>query len=185
MAEEKDKYKLVFNTDHEKEATIRAMFSKLREPFVEEDIEWRIARSGFKQDETVWAQVLAYISARAAHQRLDDVVGPHNWEVKYNHINGGVMACIRIQIGGEWVEKWDGAENTQYEAFKGGISAAFKRAAAVWGIGRYLYGLKATFAKTYMEKEKGARLDKCVDKKSQKECWFWWKPPKLPPEALP
>jgi hypothetical protein len=44
---------------------------------------------------------------------------------------------------GEWVQKWDAAENTDIEPVKGGISDSFKRAAVLWGIGRYLYGLAA------------------------------------------
>lgn len=39
----------------------------------------------------------------------------------------------------EWVSKVDGAENTDIETVKGGISDSFKRAAVQWGIGRYLY----------------------------------------------
>ena len=41
----------------------------------------------------------------------------------------------------EWMEKTDGAENTDYEPVKGGLSDAMKRAASQWGIGRYLYKL--------------------------------------------
>lgn len=41
----------------------------------------------------------------------------------------------------EWLEKTDGAENTDYEPVKGGLSDAMKRAASQWGIGRYLYKL--------------------------------------------
>ena len=39
------------------------------------------------------------------------------------------------------MEKTDGAENTDYEPVKGGLSDAMKRAASQWGIGRYLYKL--------------------------------------------
>lgn len=33
----------------------------------------------------------------------------------------------------------DGAENSKIKAVKGGLSDSFKRAAVLWGIGRYLY----------------------------------------------
>lgn len=51
--------------------------------------------------------------------------------------NGGVECGISIKIDGEWITKWDAAENTQVEAVKGGRSGAMKRAAVQWGIGRY------------------------------------------------
>jgi len=41
--------------------------------------------------------------------------------------------------------KWDGAENTDFEAIKGGLSDAFKRAGYKWGIGRYLYRLESAW----------------------------------------
>jgi hypothetical protein len=40
-----------------------------------------------------------------------------------------------MALAGQW--RWD----THVEAEKGKCSDAFKRAAVVWGIGRYLYGL--------------------------------------------
>ena len=42
---------------------------------------------------------------------------------------------------GAWVMKYDGAENTDIEPVKGGLSDSFKRAAVLWGIGRYLYDM--------------------------------------------
>src|SRR5690606_39028946 len=45
----------------------------------------------------------------------------------------------------EWVTKFDGAENTAVEAVKGGLSDSMKRAAAQWGIGRYLYTLESVW----------------------------------------
>lgn len=39
----------------------------------------------------------------------------------------------------------DGAENTDIEPVKGGLSDAYKRAAVKWGIGRYLYDMEAAW----------------------------------------
>jgi hypothetical protein len=47
----------------------------------------------------------------------------------------------------EWITKWDGADGTNFEETKGGLSDAMKRAAYQWGVGRYLYDLKASKAK--------------------------------------
>ena len=40
---------------------------------------------------------------------------------------------------GEWITKSDGADDSNIEGAKGGISDALKRAAVLFGIGRYLY----------------------------------------------
>jgi hypothetical protein len=54
-----------------------------------------------------------------------------------------VYLSTSLRINGEWIEKQDGAQVTDYEAVKGGISSAFKRVAASgWGIGRYLYDVR-------------------------------------------
>lgn len=45
------------------------------------------------------------------------------------------LCGISVKIDNEWVTKWDGAENTDIESVKGGISSSFKRAANMWGIG--------------------------------------------------
>jgi hypothetical protein len=74
--------------------------------------------------------------------RLDDVGGPRNWRGEFaTGPNGGTICGISILINGEWVQKWDGADNTDFEGIKGGLSDSFKRAGVKWGIGRYLYRL--------------------------------------------
>lgn len=42
---------------------------------------------------------------------------------------------LSIKIENEWITKWDGADNTDIESTKGGISSSFKRAANLWGLG--------------------------------------------------
>lgn len=116
------------------------MFEQLRAPFPRDAIQWRaqtVTRDGTK------ALALAYIDARAVMNRLDDVVGPENWQDEYDCVNGRTICKLGINVDGVWVWKSDGAGDTQVEAEKGGISDAFKRAAVKWGIGRYLYDLDA------------------------------------------
>jgi hypothetical protein len=48
-----------------------------------------------------------------------------------------------LRIGNEWIWKADGAGPSDMEADKGALSDAFKRAAVRFGIGRYLYDIKA------------------------------------------
>lgn len=121
------------------------MFDKLAAPFPAEDIEWR---AGATNAEKTSGLALAYITARAVMERLDEVVGQANWKDEYRAgPDGGVVCKLSIRmpvpghLDGEWVAKEDAAENTDYEEVKGGISSAFKRAGVKWGIGRYLYKL--------------------------------------------
>jgi hypothetical protein len=104
--------------------------------------------AGGKNNNGIWAKVLAYVTNRAIMKRLDEVCGKAGWRNEYRDIpnNGGVECGISIKVEGEWITKWDAAENTQVEAVKGGRSGAMKRAAVQWGIGRYLYNLEEGFA---------------------------------------
>ena len=106
--------------------------SKLKENFPADAIEWRIGRSGKKGD-SIWATALAYITSRAIMDRLDDVCGPENWKNEFQPgPNGGVVCGLSIRVGTEWVTKWDGADNTNFEGVKGGLSDAMKRAGYQW-----------------------------------------------------
>lgn len=154
---------------------------KLAEPFPENQIEWRIGQAGKKANGQVWAKCLAYVQARAIMDRLDAVVGPEGWRVSYEFIGAaGVICNLAIKCGDEWVTKQDGAEQTDIESFKGGISSALKRAGSAWGIGRYLYDLEAGFANICDKGTKGSYWAK------HKEGWDYnWLPPSLPDWALP
>ncbi|WP_312329648.1 Rad52/Rad22 family DNA repair protein [Atlantibacter hermannii] len=150
-------------------------------PFPAEDIEWRIQQAG-KSGEKIWAKVLAYVTNRAIMKRLDEVCGKAGWRNEYRDIpnNGGVECGISIKVEGEWITKWDAAENTQVEAVKGGRSGAMKRAAVQWGIGRYLYNLEEGFATVSTQRVNGYHYAR-----SKEVGTFYWQPPALPAWALP
>lgn len=162
--------------------------SRLKEPFAPREVEWRVAQVGEKRDGTPWAKVLAYITNRAIMNRLDDVVGPSNWCNKFDQGPGGGVICgISLKIDGEWITKWDGAENSDIEAVKGGLSDSMKRAAVQWGIGRYLYDLEEGWAHIVDQNTKGARYANSKAKVSGQDKWlsFSWIPPELPDWAKP
>ena len=149
---------------------------KLRIPFSGEDIEWRIQQQGLSNG-MPWALVLAYVTNRAIMDRLDDVVGPENWTNDFTSSpNGGVLCTIGIKVEDDWIYKTDGANNTEIEKVKGGLSNAMKRAGVQWGIGRYLYKLPTTFAKFESEGRFKTRIDGSVHR---------WNPPALSEEFLP
>lgn len=156
----------------------------LGEPFDKDDIEWRVQQGGFSEKSGPWVMVMAYITNRAIQKRLDDIYGPCRWKNEFMcGPAGGVLCGISIYDSalGEWVTKYDGAENTDIEGVKGGLSSSMKRAAAQWGIGRYLYRLDVCFARCSESKSSGWR--KHCDKKSKKI--FYWEEPDLPSWALP
>lgn len=110
----------------------------LSAPFPPEEIEWRI---GSTNADKTSGLALAYITSRHVMDRLDSVVGPENWQDRYEVHGSRVICYLSIRINAEWVTKADGAGDTNVEAEKGGLSDALKRAAVKWGIGRYLYDL--------------------------------------------
>ncbi len=157
----------------------------LAAPFPPSDIEWRIGQSGKKGDGSVWAKAFAYITNRAIMQRLDDVVGAGNWRNEYRDWLGGNILCgIAIKVDGEWVTKWDGSEPPETEPVKGGLSAAMKRAAVQWGIGRYLYDLPEGWCKVVEKGVRGANYASGKTKQGERYD-FYWLPPDLPQWAMP
>ncbi|HEU0013451.1 MAG TPA: Rad52/Rad22 family DNA repair protein [Longimicrobium sp.] len=155
-------------------------FQALQEFFEAEAIEWRIQHAGEKNGRA-WAICVPYVTNRAIQSRLDQVVGPENWRNEFRPgPDGGVMCGLSIRVGEEWVTKWDGAENTDVEGVKGGLSGAMKRAAVQWGIGRYLYTLDETFAHVH---DNGRFRGKLPDKLGGRS--FRWDPPELPAAVLP
>ena len=108
---------------------------ELKAPFYPNEIEWRIGATNKDKTKGI---ALPYITNRAIMNRLDKVCGMTNWK---NEFFIQDKAGISIRIDNEWITKYDGADDTNIEATKGGISNAMKRAAVQWGIGRYLYKL--------------------------------------------
>lgn len=154
----------------------------LDNPFPEKDIDWRISRAG-KTNDRIWAFVLAYIDARAVMDRLDEIVGKEGWKDRYWKDGQSNMCGISIKVNGEWIEKIDGADDTDIEAVKGGISGAFKRAAVKWGIGRYLYNLTENFAQVVDKGTKSAKMGQLPKETGGDR--FYWLPPALPSWAKP
>ncbi len=121
------------------------IIKRLREPFTGREIEWKIQVT--TQDKSR-GMAVAYMDARAVQKRLDEVVGPFNWKNVYSLWHDNSQICgisIFHEERGEWVTKFDGAENSDIEPIKGGLSDSFKRSATVWGIGRYLYDMEGVW----------------------------------------
>ena len=118
---------------------------ELAQPFSPEDLDWRVQVTN---KEKTKGMAVPYVTSRAIQDRLDNVVGAENWRNEFRvwQESGDAHAqlcglSLYLEERGEWVTKWDGAENTDIESVKGGLSDAMKRAAVQWGIGRILYWL--------------------------------------------
>jgi hypothetical protein len=123
------------------DADTRGLFARLAEPFPAAEIEFKPAVVKANR-----CMALAYLTARAVEDRLDDVLGPHNWRDAYDVLADGNVRCrLELRVNGEWVGKEDtGSPSEQPDGgdrTKAAFSDALKRAAVKWGIGRYLYFL--------------------------------------------
>lgn len=147
----------------------KSMLEQLQTPFYESDIEWRIGK--VIEDKNI-GLAMAYITNRAIQARLDDVCGSFGWKNEFVEWGDKGQLCgisIWDEEKKQWVTKWDGADDTNFEATKGGLSQAMKRAAYQWGIGRYLYNLPPQWVE--------------VEKKGN--TWLMKGTPKIPMWALP
>ena len=155
----------------------------LQAPFGVEDMEWRVQQAGSTQQGKSWAIVVPYITNRAIQQRLDDVCGIDGWKNEYTSTpnDKGTLCGISVKFGENWITKWDGAEDTDIEAVKGGLSSAMKRAAVQWGIGRYLYKYEAAIVTPQTEKPQSMdgwiMTQAKIDGKKQR---IYYRVPKLP-----
>lgn len=149
--------------------------------FPPEDIEWKPDRF-FERQGQVQAVMLAYVTNRAIMARLDEVCGPGNWS---NHFERwgtkGVLCTIGLRFqdqdrGQYWAEKTDGADETQIEPTKGGLSSSMKRTGSQWGIGRYLYSFPDAFCPAQWIDRGGKRVGRLMK---------WKDTPAFPEKFLP
>ena len=85
------------------------------------------------------------------------------------------------------VTKWDGAEETQIEPLKGGLSGSEKRTGSKMGIGRYLYRLKPKWAVCTIAPSLSGCPDNghTVKKQGEPDRYINWENPPLDKWALP
>lgn len=112
---------------------IEEIQDKLAEPFGVNEISFRVGSTTRDKDK---GMCLYYMDSRAVESRLDAVLGIDGWQNRYPYEG----CCeIGIKVGDEWLWKSNGAGETDFEGIKGRYSDSLKRAATMWGIGRYLY----------------------------------------------
>ncbi|MDL2288134.1 hypothetical protein LJC32_01995 [Oscillospiraceae bacterium OttesenSCG-928-F05] len=140
----------------------------MNEPFAPNEIEWKLQAENAESSKGL---VVPYIDSRAIQKRLDDVVGPTNWRAEYRQWKNNSQLCgiaIYDSEKQEWITKWDGADDTDFQSTKGGLSSSFKRAATLWGIGRYLYSLDGVWLKIEYKTYKGKQRAKVAANQEDK-----------------
>ena len=122
---------------------------ELAAPFAAEDLEWRLQ---IAYENEMRGIAVPYVTNRAIQNRLDSVVGVDHWRNDFKpwHSAGKKEAqicgiSIYFEERGEWITKFDGAEDSDIEPVKGGLSDSMKRAAVQWGVGRVLYGMDTVY----------------------------------------
>ena len=110
-------------------------FKEFTKPLAPTEIEWKV-QSKTKTGKTI---VVPYIDARAVYDRLDENFGPTGWCSELKEFNNGTVCRLTIKTEEGEIYREDGSDPTAYEAFKGAISGAMKRAAHQFGLGRELY----------------------------------------------
>lgn len=125
----------------------------LKAPFPVDSLSWRIGnKSNWDRvnnkpkdpNKPVKAQMLVYIDSRDVQDRLDEVCDLCTccWENDFKEVNGRLVCNLTLRGLTGSVTRSDGAGDTDFEAEKGGLSDALKRAAVLFGVGRYLYNAK-------------------------------------------
>jgi len=156
---------------------ISSVMRQLAAPFLDEEVEWRVG-----QAKNGRANLFCYMDSRAVMNRLDRVVGPHNWQTAERALQlpghdrpiPAFPVGLALRIRKEWVWKWDIAG---YRAMKGGdvdlqeakagFSDGLKRAAVHWGMGRHLYDLGQTWVSLSSDRPQGVPKNRVVYHRGQ------------------
>lgn len=171
--------------------------SLLLQPFPADAVEWKVIESTLYNG-SPFVIVAPFLDARSVMERLDAVVGPGGWQTDVkaapNSLDG-VLYGISIKIDGEWVTKWDGADipadrdGMRADRTKSALTLAHRRAAMLWGIGRYLWSMPKRQRATVSGERTSATPNYHVIKPKARDKWspmtVYWGAPNLPAWALP
>lgn len=116
----------------------QAIGRALAAPFPAEDVEWRVA--GGKAEAGKSARIVPYLRTAAVMERLDVVCGLGGWsfELEPVVVAGGELQVARGRLTIYGVTRDGIGTASSWEPSKGCASDALKRAAALFGVGRYL-----------------------------------------------
>lgn len=121
------------------------------------------------------ALALAYVDMRAYQARLDEVVGPDGWSVRYRTLGDRAVICrltvlgiSREDVGEADPEACPGPRSGNVNAWTSAVAQSFKRACASFGLGRYLYSLPRLWAE-YDPQKKALKTPQKIVERMYKE----------------
>lgn len=120
---------------------MKSLTEKLSLPFAPWDVKWRVGKVSANGN----GLAMAYIDARDVMRRLDEACGMDGWMCRHYAVGDKTACDLQIRTDRGWISKTDGAGDTDYEGAKGSFSDSLKRAAVLFGVGRYLYEIKGTW----------------------------------------
>lgn len=97
-------------------------------------VKWRVQSTKYGK-----ANCVAYVDSRDVQKHLDDVCGVENWQSRHKEEKGNLFCEVGVFINSKWIWKSDVGTESNIEKQKGEASDAFKRAAVMWGVGRFVY----------------------------------------------
>lgn len=160
----------------------------LNAPIKASHIKFRVMRSVSGANGKITGYIYPYIRAHAIREILNSVIGPENWEVKYEEQPSGAILCtITIRSTDGAVSKSDCgvprvAMDDKENQIKAGYSDAFKRAARAWGIGDSLASLGEFRVAMYSDPKRSEteQYHMHKEKGQDRRVGYYWEPPKLP-----
>jgi hypothetical protein len=118
----------------------RSMTDRLADPFPTTVVQW-LPKSKQPNSQGRVAAV-PYVDVHAVKDRLDHVLGEAGWYTRLRPIADGVLRCRLVcSIDGNWIAKESIGSATKDDlgqSFKAAEADAIKRAAALFGVARYL-----------------------------------------------
>jgi hypothetical protein len=118
--------------------TLNELLQELRKPFHPSHVTWK---PGILNEDRTRALALAYADLRAYQNRLDEVCGL-DWSVTYTPWGDRVICHLTIRgITRSSTGEPDSQSERSEIAGTAAEAQAFKRACAMFGLGRYLYNL--------------------------------------------
>ena len=131
-----------------KSQSVDTLYNQLAQPFDLRFLKYRVGATSKKKDKAI---ALFYLDAREVTRRLNEVCGLDGWSTKQEAVvSGGNLLGTRCELSIRmpykdsrdnyvWNTKTDFGEPSKTAPLKGSASDALKRAAVLFGVGRYLY----------------------------------------------
>lgn len=119
----------------------KKQLEQLQEPL---ELKWRCKTLIPDNTNPTHMIITGYVDARQVYDRLDQVLGPENWQDEYFECKNKQFCKIGVKIGNEWIWKGDSGSESSFDATKGETSDSFKRAAVHWGVNRGAYEVGET-----------------------------------------